>query len=142
MVDFKKLREKRMKIRELKYPDLTDYELKILSVVGYTEATTFFELCNGLRSPENNICPEKGDKPAWATLFRFIDDLESEDYLVVQRDGRRTESLQLTDKGADAVRDWADNKRSIIVLSEDEQSTEETFDRDYFNLDKKDGIPF
>lgn len=91
---------------------LTEEELKLLSIVGSTEPSTFFEFCNGLRNID--LIPEKGDKVGWSQLFRCVNDLERREYVTVKRLKGRIESIQLTQKGADSVREFADKTRTLF----------------------------
>lgn len=74
--------------------------LTVLKAIGSTEASMFNEFCSQL----GDNCPEKGDKTAWSTLFRIIDQAEERNLVEVNRVGRNIESLILTESGADYVR--------------------------------------
>lgn len=143
MVDFKKLREKEVKSFEemsvkdrrnalmkqlhptAEFDNLGETDLKLLSIIGYTEPSTFFELCDGLRRPDINMCPAKGDKASWAGLFINLRALADDGLLIVKTVNKRMESFQLTDAGADIVRDFADGRRPILeAIEEDERESD------------------
>lgn len=72
----------------------------LLAAISSSEPATFSEFCHAL----GGDCPERGDKEEWAELFVLINDAEALGLVDVERDGRNTESLQLTEAGASAVR--------------------------------------
>lgn len=87
---------------------IDDELLEILRACSSTEPSTFNEFLRGLRSP-----PERGDKPAWAALFRNIDYLGIQGYIEIERDGdNRIESLLLTEDGIAAVKAVREQRRS------------------------------
>lgn len=98
-------------------------DLQILSVIGSTEPSTFNELCNGLR--RLNICPEKGDKTGWGTLFRKLGEYKAEGLVIVEMDGRNMKSFQLTKVGADKVREF------VQVESQEREDFEQFLEEHY-----------
>ncbi len=72
----------------------------LLKAIPSTEPATFSEFCRAL----GDDCPERGDKEEWADLFSHINMAESLGLIEVERDGRNTESLQLTEAGVAEVR--------------------------------------
>jgi hypothetical protein len=73
--------------------------LDILAAVSLTEPTTFGDFCNAL-----NDCPERGDRDGWRSLFGQLNFCERNGYVVIERDDRNIESIQLTDAGAAKLR--------------------------------------
>lgn len=127
MVDFNKLsaKEKRKHLRsqlEGDFPDLIPTDYKILSIIGSTEASDFGELCNGLRNID--MLPPKGDKSGWGAVFQQLRELQTQGYLNVETSGGRMQSFQLTSKGADAVRGYADTSRGILQEVDRRESEE------------------
>ena len=124
MVDFKKALDEAKRRREsgeLSFAEQMmkeqeEKDLKILSVIGSTEPSTFFDLCNGLRRLD--ICPEKGDKTGWGTLFRKLGEYEAEGLCKTVRKNKNIETIQLTQSGADKVRDFADSKRELFQVED------------------------
>lgn len=131
MVDFNKLRNRTDEEREQASLTFAEKEmqrreeedLKILSVIGSTEPSTFFEFCNGLR--RLNICPEKGDKAGWKQLFVKINEFGADGLIKQWKSGNNIEKIQLTKEGADKVRDFADASRELFQVE----------DRDYTDDD-------
>lgn len=72
----------------------------LLVAIPSTEPATFSEFCRAL----GDDCPERGDKEEWADLFDTINQAENLGLIEVDRNGRNTESLQLTEAGAAKVR--------------------------------------
>lgn len=87
-----------------------DLELKLLSVIGFTEPSTFKELCSAL---EDDCPQERGE---WAQLFERIRVLERRGDLLVDRAKGRVEALQLTEQGASRIRDLNDSRRPLLQL--------------------------
>lgn len=98
------------------FDNLSTNDLKLLSVIWSTEEMTFFDLCSALRRIDE--CPVKGDKAGWANLFRWLGDMEVGGWILVDRIKSKLESLILSDQGADAVRDFVDGRRPILVEAE------------------------
>jgi len=74
---------------------------KLLPLIGYTEPTTFSELCNALGDDK----PE--ERSEWAELFSAIEKCEEAGYIEIERGGGgRISSLQLTEEGVDMVRSY------------------------------------
>ena len=74
---------------------------EILAAIPSTEPATFSEFLNALSD-----VPEKGDRSAWAELFRELTELEGLGLVEIERanHGGAIESLMLTGEGAAAVR--------------------------------------
>jgi hypothetical protein len=98
------------------FDSLSTYDLKLLSVIWSTEEMTFFDLCNALRKIDE--CPVKGEKAEWGALFRWLGDMEASGWILCDRIKGKLEYLVLSEEGADAVREFADGRRPIIVESE------------------------
>lgn len=96
-------------------------DLKILSVIGYTEPSTFSELCNGLRTLA--ICPEKGDKTGWSVLFRKLGEFKTGNLVAIVMEGRNMKLFQLTQLGADKVRAYSERQRGLFQVQEEEDDT-------------------
>lgn len=84
-------------------------EIEILSAIGSTEPSTFAEFCRALKD-----CPEKGDTAGWRQLFGDLEYAEHRKLVVIERDQRRIESLQLTEDGAAEVRASLDKGRGLL----------------------------
>jgi hypothetical protein len=81
---------------------MTDREkAKILETVPSTDSIEFSEFCNDY--PDT---PAKGDKQAWSALFRQLDDLKREGLLRIEREDGRISEMELTEAGAQWVRDF------------------------------------
>lgn len=75
-------------------------EMLILSAIGSTEESSFFDFVSALGSEK----PDKGDRDAWRQLFMQIEKLEVDGFVEVCRTGRSIDSLILTEAGAARVR--------------------------------------
>ena len=95
---------------------MEDSDLEIMQHIGSTEPSTFFELCNALRT--HGLCPEKGDKAAWSNLFKTLNKFVAEGYATCKKHNNQIQSIQLTKEGADKIRDYADKNRPLIVEDE------------------------
>lgn len=84
----------------------------ILAAVGYTEPSDFNEFCRAL----GEKCPTKGDVPAWREIWATVAKIEEAGWMRVKRNGRMTESLQLTKDGADHIRAVLDKQRGLLGL--------------------------
>lgn len=84
----------------------------VLAATGYTEPSDFNEFCRGLA----DYCPARGDIAGWRELWATVSALEKERWIIVQRDGRLTTSLQLTKAGADYIRAVLDKQRGLLGL--------------------------
>ena len=82
----------------------------ILSVVWSSEAMTFNDLCDAL----GNDCPEKGDREAWRDLFRQLESAKAVGLITLEKRDGRIESIQLTKRGADKIRERADSRRGLF----------------------------
>lgn len=82
----------------------------VLSAIGSTEPSSFNELCSGL----DRHCPE--ERSEWAQLFKIIKKLETAKLVEVTRDGRDIEGLQLTEAGANRIRDRKDAGRALLQV--------------------------
>jgi len=124
MVDFdkalKKAQAKRKYLDEHpptdKFDNLSLDDLKKLSVIWSTELMGFFDLCSALRKIDE--CPAKGEKAEWGALFRWLGDMEAGGWILAERIKGKLEHLVLSDEGADAVREYADGRRPILVEAE------------------------
>lgn len=116
MVDFKQLREKRSRLREILPTDLNERNMQILSCISYTEPTGFGELCGNLR--QLDLCPEKGDKIGWSEIFNDLNYLNQQGYLSVEKIGGKIEELQITDKAADLIKGLKDQDRGLLRMLE------------------------
>lgn len=96
-------------------------ELNLMRLIWSTEPMRFFDLCNALRLVGE--CPVKGDKQEWAILFSRLNTIEKLQWIECTRIGRSIETLQLTDLGSDVVRNFADSKRKLFHLEEEEEPT-------------------
>lgn len=74
---------------------------KILEVIPSTESCSFGEFCGNY--PDT---PAKGERSEWAGLFGRLAELERNGLLRIERDGRNIEEMQLTEAGAQWVRDF------------------------------------
>lgn len=114
-------------------------ELKLMRLIWSTEPMGFFDLCNALRIAGE--CPVKGDKQEWAILFSRLNAIEKLQWIECTRIGRSIETLQLTDLGADVVRNFADSKRELLHLEEEEEPTIKVeWDSNKYKFSKE--IPF
>lgn len=77
----------------------------ILSIIGFTEASTFDELCHGLGDAKPD------DRREWAELFRRLRVLEGSRLVNITRDKQRVTALQLTHAGAEVVREFRRNNQ-------------------------------
>lgn len=80
----------------------------ILSAIGSTEASSFNEFCGAL----DRHCPE--ERSEWAQLFKAVRKLEAAGFIEITRDGKDIEGLQLTDAGANRIRDKKDAGRALL----------------------------
>ena len=79
----------------------TKEKAKILEAIPSTEPCSFSEFCNDY--PDT---PSKGERSEWAGLFGRLSELERDDLLRIERDGRNIQEMQLTEAGAQWVRDF------------------------------------
>lgn len=79
----------------------TKEKAKILEVIPSTEPCSFGEFCS-----EYPDTPAKGERSEWAGLFGRLSELERDGLLRIERDGRNIEGMQLTEAGAQWVRDF------------------------------------
>lgn len=107
-------------------------ELDLMRVIWSEEPMGFFDLCNALRI--QGTCPQKGEKQEWAILFSRINVIEKLQWITCTRDGRSISTMQLTKLGADVVRNYADSKRELIQVIEEEEK--EVFDSNKYRFDK------
>lgn len=121
------------------FDSLSTHDLKLLSVIWSTEEMGFFDLCTALRSIDE--CPAKGQKAEWGALFRWLGDMEKDGWILCERIKGKLESLVLSDEGADAVRDFADGRRPIIVEAE-KYSDKKWEENKHEFLGNDDEIPF
>ena len=98
---------------------ISDDEKRILAIIWSTEPMSFFDICNALRRID--MCPEKGDKKGWGQLFKLLGEFESVGYVDVERTGKSLESIQLTEKGRDLIRNFADMYRGLFKQLEREK---------------------
>lgn len=75
-------------------------EHDVLAAISFKSATGFSEFCSAL-----NDCPERGDREGWRELFSLLNKCERNGFVIIERDGRNIESLQLTDAGAARFRE-------------------------------------
>ncbi|MGH8597515.1 MAG: hypothetical protein ACREXT_12730, partial [Gammaproteobacteria bacterium] len=87
---------------------------KLLSAIGSTEPSTFYEFCSALKDD----CPEKGDRDAWRELFGSLELAARHGFLDIERTEKSIESLQLTAAGANRVRASFDQKRGLFSVLE------------------------
>jgi hypothetical protein len=118
--------------------DPTSDDLELLKLIWSTEPMGFFDLCNAMR--QEGTCPAKGEKAEWGALFRHLGELEGAGWIKCERIKKNLESLQLTDKGADVVRNFADSKRPIFDVLDEEPIEIIEWDRE--QAFGKDDIPF
>jgi len=74
---------------------------KILEAISSTESCSFGEFCSDYPGT-----PAKGERSEWAGLFGRLSELEHDGLLRIERDGRNIEEMQLTEAGAQWVRDF------------------------------------
>lgn len=77
-------------------------EETILAAIGFTEPSTFSEFCEAL----GDDCPQSGNRAEWTDVFGKLRVLESERYVIIVRDRQNIQQLQLTEKGANRIRDY------------------------------------
>lgn len=85
----------------------------VLAATGFCEPSSFAEFCQALGAE----CPEKGDTSAWRQVWCIVGGLADDGYLTVKKNGRLTESLQLTVAGRDYIRARLDNSRGLLGLT-------------------------
>lgn len=85
-------------------------EEQILSVIPLTEPDDFRTFCNSL----GDDCPQ--ERTEWAELFNTLRLLERQGDIMIDRLGRRIEFLQLTEQGANRIREFNDAKRPLLQL--------------------------
>ena len=101
---------------------MEDSDLEIMQHIGSTEPSTFFELCNSLRT--HNLCPVKGDKAGWSSLFKKLHKFVANGDAVATKSGSNIQTIQLTKQGADKVREFADRNRPILHFDDDDNPFE------------------
>lgn len=81
---------------------------EILLAIGFTEASTFGEFCGALgdKKPSN-----KGE---WRVLFQNLSTYQAEGLVEVIREGGDIATLQLTERGANMLKDIADARRPMF----------------------------
>lgn len=84
----------------------------ILSAIGSTEPSNFFEFLKGLGAD----CPEKGDRDGYRELFNQLKELERNGLVDIERRDGQIEWLQLTEAGANSIRAYMDSKRPLLGL--------------------------
>lgn len=112
-------------------------ELSLMKHIWSMEPIGFFDLCNALR--QIGECPTKGEKQEWAILFSRINAIEKLQWITCTRKGRSIETIQLTELGSNVVRNYADSKRELLQVIEDDE-TKEDWDGTRYN--RTDGMPF
>jgi len=109
---------------------MEDFDLEIMQHIGSTEPSTFFELCNSLRT--HNLCPVKGDKAGWSSLFKTLHKFVADGDAVATKSGSNIQTIQLTKQGADKVREFADRNRMLLNLADKNSEIEEVmFEESY-----------
>lgn len=133
------LRKQIERERQSNFDDLSIHDLKLLSVIYSTEEMGFFDLCSALRKIDE--CPVKGDKAGWASIFKWLGDMEIGGWILVDRIKGKLESLVLSDQGADAVRDFTNGRRPILV--EAGSYSDKSWEENKFSvIGTDDDIPF
>lgn len=89
---------------------MTEFEKQVLSCIGSTEPSDFNEFCSALK--RNDIMPD--GKSEWAELFKVLRMLEDDVMVDIERIKGKIESLQLTQLGANSIRDYASSKRGLL----------------------------
>jgi hypothetical protein len=88
----------------------------LMKCIGSTEPSTFNEFCRALQ--ERDLLPPKSDqeewKTVWARIHSKLEHLERQGLIDVDRVGGKIDSLQLTEAGADMIREEMDKERGLF----------------------------
>jgi DNA-binding PadR family transcriptional regulator len=106
---------------------LTDHEATLLALVARAEPITAYQIAKVYEeSPVSNFNTSRG------TIYPIIRRLREADFLraeLVEGDARRTEQLQVTGAGREAIRNWVKEMRPAHLLPEDPLRTKiQSFD--------------
>lgn len=101
-------------------PQPNTTELSLLRLIWSTEPMKIFDLCDALR--REGKCPIKGDSQGWAILFITLGRLEANGWIYTSKKGKSIEFMQLSEEGANVVRDFADSNRPLLQVEIEEES--------------------
>lgn len=94
----------------------------VLSAVASTEPSTIWEFFDGL----GEHCPAKCDRQAWREVYELVEQLGKEGLMKIYRDaGKKIVKLQLTEAGAETVRELLDRKRGLLEFLKSKQNAED-----------------
>jgi hypothetical protein len=82
----------------------------VLAAIGFKEASDFSEFCRGL----GDDCPAAGDKKKWHAVWRALDEAVELGLCEVHRVKGRFDTAQLTEEGANRIREKLDRERGLF----------------------------
>lgn len=68
---------------------------RLLTGIGYTEPSTFNEICNAL----DDHIPDRGDKAEWRDFFKLLEKAQRDGFCRIDYIKGRIDQVQLTDEG-------------------------------------------